>query len=81
MLQTRTPDHLLGRMGGARRFISLGVVPVGFVAGGMLGGAIGLRGAFTAAALGQLLACAWLIASPVRHVRQVAAETPPNSAP
>jgi hypothetical protein len=38
------------------------VVPAGFIVGGALGGAIGLRGAFTAAVLGQLLACAWRIA-------------------
>jgi hypothetical protein len=37
----------------------------------MLGGAIGLRAAYTAAALGQLLASVWLLYSPVRRIRSV----------
>ena len=78
IVQTRTPDHMMGRMGGARRFISLGVVPIGFVAGGLLGGAVGLRAAFAITALGHLIPCVWLFASPVRRYRTVA-DLPANS--
>jgi MFS family permease len=44
--QRITPDHLLGRMNSAYRLLAWGTMPLGAGVGGILGEAIGLRGAF-----------------------------------
>jgi predicted MFS family arabinose efflux permease len=53
------------------RFIMWGVTPFGALAGGLLGSTIGLRPTLLIAALGVLLAFAWVAASPVRPLATV----------
>lgn len=62
--QAAVPDHLLGRVTAAYRFIVLGVVPFGALAGGILAQTLGIRAPFLAAGAGLTLA-AFLFASRV----------------
>ena len=76
--QSISPDRLLGRVNASNRFMVFGVMPVGSLLGGFLGETIGLRPTLAVAALGMLLAFVWLVASPVRSLRELparAAET------
>lgn len=68
--QSVTPDHVLGRVNAAIQLLTRGVFPAGAILGGVLGGAIGLRGTLAVAGLGILLSSIWLIASPVRTLRE-----------
>lgn len=54
--QAAVPDALLGRVTAAYRLIVLGVVPIGALAGGLVGRAWGIRAPFVAAAVGLTLA-------------------------
>ncbi|WP_018348902.1 MFS transporter [Longispora albida] len=54
--QAAVPDELLGRVTAAYRLIVLGVVPLGALAGGLLGRGLGIRATFLAAAAGLALA-------------------------
>lgn len=62
--QAAVPDELLGRVTAAYRLVVLGVVPLGALAGGLIGRSLGIRATFIAAALGLVLA-ALLLASRV----------------
>jgi len=68
--QSVTPDHVLGRVNAAMQLLTRGVFPAGAILGGVLGGAIGLRGTLAVAGLGILLSSIWLIVSPVRKLRE-----------
>ncbi len=61
--QRLTPNHILGRVNGAWRTAFMGVAPVGFVVGGALASAFGLRAPFLAGAPVVLLAA--VLASPI----------------
>ncbi len=63
------PDRLLGRMNATMRFVVWGVLPIGALIGGLLGAAFGLRATLWVGALGQALAGVWLLASPMRSLR------------
>jgi len=52
--QRITPDRLLGRMNASYRLVGWGTMPLGALLGGTLAEALGLRGAFLAAALATL---------------------------
>lgn len=56
--QRITPDRLLGRVNSAYRLLAWGTMPLGAIAGGLLGELLGLRAVFAVAALviGSLLA-------------------------
>ncbi len=69
--QAITAQRLQGRMNATMRFLVWGTMPLGGLAGGALGEALGLRGALTVAALGGLLAFLWVLFSPVRSLRQI----------
>lgn len=62
--QTAVPDHLLGRVTAAYRFVVLGVVPFGALTGGLLAQSLGTRAPFIAAGIGLTFA-AFLFASRV----------------
>ncbi|HZA84229.1 MAG TPA: MFS transporter, partial [Actinomycetes bacterium] len=49
--QRITPDRLLGRMNASYRLVGWGTMPIGAALGGALAEALGLRGAFLAAAV------------------------------
>ncbi|MGI9253270.1 MAG: MFS transporter [Thermomicrobiales bacterium] len=69
--QAIVPDRMAGRVNGTMRFLSLGLRPVGSLLGGVLGGtAIGLAGTLVVAEFGMLVAFLWLMASPVRTLRE-----------
>jgi MFS family permease len=67
--QRLCPPELLGRMNATVRFVVSGLLPVGAVAGGLIAGAIGLRSTMWVAAAGQFAAAGWLLASPMRMLR------------
>jgi MFS family permease len=70
LLQSITPDRLLGRMNASRRFVVWGVIPLGGLTGGVLGSHIGLRETLWVGATGASLAFLPLLFSPVRRVRE-----------
>jgi len=67
--QAITPEHLRGRMNASTRFILVGIVPVGFLVGGALGQAIGLRPTLLVGSVGTALAILWVVFSPLRTLR------------
>ena len=69
--QSMTPDGMLGRMNASYRFLVSGVGPLGALAGGALGAAIGFRSALFVAGGGELAAVLWLLFSPVRSLRRL----------
>lgn len=71
LLQHVAPEHLLGRMVASHRFLTMGVIPLGSLFGGVLGEAIGLRTTLIVGALGMLLPTVWLWFSPLRSVREL----------
>ncbi|MFE9747154.1 MFS transporter [Saccharothrix saharensis] len=69
--QAICPDRLLGRMNASVRFLMWGALPLGGVAGGFLGTALGTRWALVAAGAGFLLAALVLLVSPLRRLRDL----------
>jgi MFS family permease len=67
--QRLCPDRLLGRMNATMRFVVWGVLPIGALLGGVLGAVFGLRPTLWIGAVGQALAGIWLLASPMRSLR------------
>jgi MFS family permease len=70
--QALAPDHLQGRVNATMRFMAGGMQPIGALLGGALGGLIGLPLTLVVASVGMLLACLWLLLSPVRTLRALA---------
>lgn len=70
--QAITPDRLMGRMNATVGFVADGAGPLGALAGGLLGGVIGVRPTLALAALGGAFAALWLLASPIRRLRKPA---------
>lgn len=69
--QAICPADLQGRVNATMRFLTAGVVPLGSIAGGILGDILGLRLAIGVAAVGLLLAPLWLVFSPVLAVKKL----------
>ena len=63
-----SPDELLGRIGSTARTISLGLQPVGMLAGGLLIDAT--NGASTIVAMGATVAVLSVVSAPIRALRQ-----------
>ncbi len=66
-------------MNATMRFVVWGVLPIGAVAGGVLGAALGLRTTLWIGAVGRALAVVWLLASPLRAQRDFP-DAPPDIA-
>ena len=66
--QRLVPDRLQGRMNATMRFVVWGTIPIGALAGGALGEAIGLRPVLAIGVLGCILATLAVTLSPVRNV-------------
>jgi Na+/melibiose symporter-like transporter len=81
--QAITPHRLQGRMNAAMRFMVWGTMPIGALAGGAIGTAIGLRPTLIIGGLGSLLAVLWVFFSPVRGLQtmptQVEEQTTPEA--
>lgn len=69
--QAITPHRLLGRMNASIRFLVWGTLPLGGLAGGVLGEWIGIRNTLWVGAIGGVLAVGWVIASPLRGMRDM----------
>jgi MFS family permease len=69
--QTITPDALLGRVNATARWLHWTAIPIGTVAGGLLGTTIGLRATVAIGATIALFSVVWLLISPLRSVRDM----------
>jgi MFS family permease len=69
--QSICPERLLGRMNASIRFLVWGTMPLGGLLGGALGEWIGIRAAFTVSLVGEVLAVTWVLASPLRTMRDL----------
>lgn len=69
--QALCPDHLLGRMNASVRFLMWGALPLGSLAGGLLGAQFGARWTLAIAGVGFFAAAAVLLASPLRTMRDL----------
>jgi MFS family permease len=67
--QLLCPHRLLGRMNATIRFIVWGTIPLGGLLGGALGSWLGNRDALWVCAAGACLAPIWVLASPLRRMR------------
>jgi MFS family permease len=67
--QALVPERLLARVTGAYMVVNYGVRPLGGLAGGLLGAAIGVRPTLWIATVGAITGFLWLLPSPVRHLR------------
>jgi MFS family permease len=76
--QRLCPDRLLGRMNASMRFVVWGVLPLGGLLGGVLGSVAGLRPTLWVGYIGEALACIWLLASPMRRMRNFP-DNPPRA--
>lgn len=71
--QAITPHRMQGRMNATMRFMVWGTMPIGALAGGVLGGTIGLRPTLWVAAIGGLFPFLPPLLSPVRRLREIPA--------
>ena len=63
------PAHLRSRVAGAYMVVNYGVRPLGALAGGALGTALGLRPTLWLATGGALLGLLWLVPGPILGLR------------
>jgi predicted MFS family arabinose efflux permease len=82
--QSICPPELLGRMNAAIRWIVWGTLPLGGVIGGVLGATAGIRPTLWIGVTGCWLGGLWVLASPLRTMRDIPAagdagpvDTPP----
>jgi MFS family permease len=76
LLQAVTPDHLQGRLHATIGLIEGAATLCGLFLGGALGATLGLRATLIIACAGRLLGVAWLLLSPLRHLRDLPALSP-----
>ncbi len=69
--QAIVPLRLQGRMNATMRFLVWGTIPLGAIAGGLLGEFLGLRTAIGIAILGGSLSFLWILLSPVRSLKRI----------
>lgn len=79
LLTRVTPEGTRGRRAGAYSAVNYGVRPLGALVGGFTGTAIGLRPSLVIAGLGGALCALWLLASPVRNIRDLEEVTVPEN--
>ena len=69
--QAITPERMLGRMNATMRFIVWGTIPIGSIAGGILGGLIGLQATIWVGAIGSFLGFLPVFFSQVRTLQRI----------
>jgi MFS family permease len=74
LVQTLTPERLLGRVNATRRFLVWGAIPLGSLVGGALASTIGLRPTLFVGAAGSCLCFLPMFLSPLRSLREMPAE-------
>jgi len=67
LTQALTPEHLLGRVNSATRFVAFAVAPPAAFGAGLVGDLVGLRPTLFASAVIAALAFLYLLLSPVRE--------------
>ncbi|MCP3801880.1 MFS transporter [Allokutzneria sp. A3M-2-11 16] len=67
--QRTTPKDMLSRVAASNRFITWGIIPVGSLAGGLLGESLGAHGVLWTGALASLLIPLPILLSPLRKLR------------
>jgi predicted MFS family arabinose efflux permease len=81
LMQTLTPERLLGRMNASRRFIVFGSIPLGSLAGGLLASSIGLRPTLWVGAVGACFCFLPIALSPIRQLGAMPTEPEPDPLP
>jgi MFS family permease len=76
--QTYCPPRLLGRVVATTLVVNYGALPVGALLGGVLGTLVGLRPTMWITMVGLVLTGLILVAGPIRRVRDLPAEVPPE---
>jgi len=71
--QLRSPDQVLGRINATMRWLSYGVIAIGAGLGGLVGELLGTRTGLALGCAGILLTVVWVVASPLRGLRDPAA--------
>jgi hypothetical protein len=71
LLVAAVPDGLRARTMGAFQLVNYGVRPLGALAGGALGAAIGMQTTMILAVVGALAGVLWLLPSPVPRLREL----------
>jgi len=79
--QALCPPELLGRMNATMRFIVWGTMPIGGLVGGLLAAHIGIRTTLWLTAAGEMSAVGWLVASPIRGLRDLSGTEGPEAGP
>ncbi len=69
--QALVPLRLQGRLNATMRTIVWGTLPLGALAGGFLGDAMGLRNAILIGLVGVAFSFVWILFSPMRDVREM----------
>jgi MFS family permease len=69
--QAITPERMQGRMNATMRFIVWGTIPIGSIAGGVLGGSIGLQATIWVGAIGSFLGFLPVFFSQVRSLQRI----------
>ena len=69
--QTIVPQALQGRMNATMRTIVWGTMPVGALAGGVLGSTLGIVPTILVAGTVTTSACLWILCGPVRRLRSI----------
>ena len=69
--QRITPPRLLGRMNASVRFVVWGVMPISALLAGALGTWIGVVPTLWFAAIGQLMACLFVVTGPFWSMREL----------
>jgi MFS family permease len=77
--QSVCPPGMMSRMNATVRFVIWGTFPLGGLTGGALGASAGVRLGLAVAAAGMLLSAVWVLASPLRHMRDLPAAAVPTS--
>ena len=77
LTQALTPEHLLGRVNSATRFVAFAVAPPAAFGAGILGDLIGLRATLFGSALIAAIAFMYLLLSPVRQFMHPTPQTDP----
>jgi MFS family permease len=71
LMQALTPPRLLGRMNASRRWIVWGTIPLGSLTGGVLASTVGLRETLFAGSIGASLCFVFLLAEPLRTIKEL----------
>ncbi|MEN9962861.1 MAG: hypothetical protein RIS66_1274 [Actinomycetota bacterium] len=72
--QALCPEHLLGRMNASIRFFVWGVMPISALLAGAFATWFGLAPVFFAGAAGAVLSTWFILASPLRGMKNIVAE-------